>query len=197
MGTNKNLARIFAGRVKRRIKDMAWEMYGMGIKIGAPSKPPRSILFICKGNICRSPFADRLAKKMFDGVPGHKPGIDSAGLEVKMPCASPKNAVEAAAGFGIDLEDHRSKPFQAEMCAEFDMIVAMETGQYKGLVKKFADSQAKFFLLPFFENNSTRPGGYERYNLSDPYGKSLEEFNRCFRRIERCIAGMARVINTQ
>lgn len=191
---NKNLARVFAGRVKRRIKDIAWEIYGMGIKTGELSKPPRSILFICKGNICRSPFAERLAKKMFDGVLGHGPAVDSAGLEVRMPCPSPANAVEAAAGFEIELESHRSKPFRREMCAEFDMVVAMETGQYKTLRRDFAAMQAKFFLLPFFENSPVRLCGYERYNLADPYGKSLAEFNRCFQRIERCIAGMTGII---
>jgi len=192
---NKTEARIIAGRAKRRVKDLIWEICGKGIKVNELSKPPRSILFICKGNICRSPFADRLAKKMFDDTLRHKVAIDSAGLDVKSPCPSPQNAIEAAAGFGIDLQDHRSKPFKAEMVHDFDMIVAMETGQYKALAKNSAASHAELFLLPFFENKNMHPSGYERYNLADPYGKSLEEFNRCFQRIERCLAGMAKMIN--
>jgi protein-tyrosine phosphatase len=192
---NKHQAWILAGRTKHRVRDLLWEIYGRKIKVAELASPPRSILFICKGNICRSPFAHRMAEKMFDGVLRYKVAVDSAGLDVKMPCPSPLNAVEAAAGFGIDLEDHRSKQFQVEMYADFDMIVAMETSQYHVLAKNRAASYEKLFLLPFFENKNTRSGGYERYNVTDPYGKSLEKFNCCFQRIERCIAGIAQSIN--
>ena len=192
---NKREARIFAGRAKRRIRDIIWEVYGRRIKAAELTTAPRSVLFICKGNICRSPFAERLAKKMFESELRRQVTVDSAGLEVKMPCPSPRNAVAAAAGFGIDLEDHRSKGFRSEMFADFDMIVTMETGQYKALAKNQGASQARIFLLPFFENPHLRPTGYERYNVADPYGKELDEFNRCFQRIERCIAGLAETIN--
>lgn len=190
----KHEARILAGRAKRRVKDLLWEIYGKRVKTAALSKSPQSILFICKGNICRSPFAERLAKRVFDGAPQYGITFESAGLDVKAPLASPQLAIEAAAGFGVDLEDHRSQRFAEKMYGEFDMIVAMETGQYKALAHASTTSHAKLFLLPFFENKSSPAGGYERYNVTDPYGKSLEEYNRCFQRIERCIAGMAEMI---
>jgi protein-tyrosine phosphatase len=191
----KTEARMLAGRTKRYAKDLFWEIYGRRIRTAELLRPPRSILFICKGNICRSPFADHLAKKMFAGSVRHAIAIDSAGLDVKTPLPSPPNAVEAAGDFGIDLQNHRSKRFTAEMFGAFDLIVSMETGQYNRLAQSGAAFHAKLFLLPFFENQNMRPGGYERYNVADPYGKGLEEFNRCFQRIERCIAGMAKLIN--
>jgi protein-tyrosine phosphatase len=191
---NKHEARILAGRAKRRVKDLLWDIYGKRITTALLSKPPRSVLFICKGNICRSPFAERLAQRVFDSAAQYGIGFESAGLEVKAPLASPPHAIEAAAGFGVDLEDHRSKGFMEKMYGEFDMIIAMETGQYKALAQGSPTSQAKLFLLPFFENDNAPLGGYERYNVADPYGKSVEEYNRCYQRIERCINGMAAVI---
>jgi protein-tyrosine phosphatase len=192
---NKTEARMLAGRAKRCIKDLIWEIYGRRIKAAELCRPPRSILFICKGNICRSPFADRLAKKIFDGSQRYTIAVDSAGLDVKTALPSPPNAVEAAGNFGIDLRSHRSKRFTAEMFGEFDMIVAMETGQYQALLNRSPETSARLFLLPFFEDGKMRPGGYERYNVADPYGKGIEEFIRCFQRIERCLAGMAKLIH--
>jgi protein-tyrosine phosphatase len=192
---NIQKARTFAGRVKRRTRDLVWEIYGKRFRAAELSGPPQSVLFVCKGNICRSPFAGRLAQKIFDGLSGCKVVVDSAGLEVKAPCPSPENAIAAAAGFGVDLQDHRSKGFQASMYADFDMIVAMEVSQYQVLAKKRTAKRAQLFMLPFFDNPDMRPGGYERYNVADPYGKGLEEFNRCFQRIERCLGGMVKAIS--
>jgi len=193
---NKTEVRMLASRAKRYAKDLFWEIYGRRIRTAELSNPPRSILFICKGNICRSPFADRLAKKIFAGSLSYPIAVDSAGLDVKTPLPSPPNAVEAAGNFEIDLRNHRSKRFTAEMFGEFDMIVSMETRQYQVLSRSSSNSCAKLFLLPFFEDHNRRPSGYECYNLPDPYGKGLEEFNRCFQRIERCLGGMAKRIKT-
>jgi protein-tyrosine phosphatase len=132
---------------------------------------------------------------MLDGSTRYAIGIDSAGLDVQRPLPPPPNAIEAAGHFGIDLQAHRSKQFAAAMYDDFDMIVAMEAGQYHALGQSRNASYAKLFLLPFFENSSLRPGGYERYNVADPYGKGIEEFIRCFQRIERCLAGMAKLIH--
>jgi len=32
--------------------------------------------------------------------------------------------------------------------------------------------------------------GFYRYNIEDPYGKDLDEFRKCFKRIERCVEGL-------
>ncbi len=186
---------MLAGRAKRYAKDLFWEICGRRIRTAELSRPPRSILFICKGNICRSPFADRFAKKIFGGSLRYPIAVDSAGLDVKTPLPSPPNAIVAAGNFGVDLRNHRSKRFTVEMFGEFDMIVSMETRQYQALSRSSPNSCAKLFLLPFFEDQNRRPSGYERYNLADPYGKGLAEFNRCFQRIERCLDGMAKRIN--
>lgn len=186
---------MLAGRARRLAKDLFWEIYGRRIRTAELLRPPRWILFICKGNICRSPFADHLAKKIFAGSLRYSIAVDSAGLNVKTPLPSPPNAVEVAGNFGIDLRNHRSKRFTAEMFGEFDMIVSMETRQYQALLSRSPASHARLFLMPFFEDQKMRPGGYERYNLADPYGKGLAEFNRCFQRIERCLNGMAKRIN--
>ncbi|MBE9571533.1 MAG: hypothetical protein IMF11_12965 [Proteobacteria bacterium] len=81
------------------------------------------------------------------------------------------------------------------MVETFDMIIAMETWQFQTLKKAFPRYQDKVFLLPLFDTRGgTKLGGFARYNIQDPYGKSLTEFHACFQRIERCIKGMLKRI---
>lgn len=190
------LTRKVASRFKNSSKDIFWEIYGKGIISNKLAKPPRSVLFICKGNICRSPFAERMAKKIFKNSLNHKIFTDSAGLNVKIQSPSPQEACEAAARFGIMLEDHLSKKIQPEMYSEFDMIVAMEASQYRALIKNCPISKGNIFLLPFFENRKMKLRGYERYNIPDPYGSSLDVYNKSFKRIEGCIDCMSKLINS-
>ena len=49
----------------------------------------------------------------------------------------------------------------------------------------------KFLLLPLFDTVvSPETTGFYRYNIKDPYGKSPDEFQDCFKRIQRCIEKM-------
>lgn len=187
---NRDNLRTLAGMARRGGRDLLWEVYGRTIRPPVILGYPRSVVFVCKGNICRSPFAERLAARILrerrsDMV------LDSAGLEVPGPRPSPREAREAAAGFGVDIEGHLSKPFSIERHRDFDMIAVMETGQWKRLARDYPALRQRLFLLPLFEDQARRPGGYERCNLVDPYGQDLAAYRRCFQRIERCLAGLA------
>jgi protein-tyrosine-phosphatase len=47
------------------------------------------------------------------------------------------------------------------------------------------------FLLSLFEQGGAESKmGFYHYNIEDPYGKSPDEFHKCFRRIERCLEGL-------
>ena len=50
--------------VKRPVRDAWWRVRGMSIAEASLPAEPRSLLFICKGNICRSPFAERYAARV-------------------------------------------------------------------------------------------------------------------------------------
>lgn len=175
-------------RVKKVLKDAYWSFRGAGFRNPALTGAPGSMLFICKGNICRSPFAEKLAEKMASGTELGGIQVSSAGLQVRKPLPSPTNAKNAAKRFGIDLDEHRSKPLTRELVEGFDLIVVMEAGQLKALRSSYPESYEKFFLLPFFENGRT--GGYAKYNLADPYGKPIVFFMECFGRIEKSLQGL-------
>jgi len=165
----------------------------LGISIGNPPIPrsPGSVLFLCQGNVCRSPFAERYFRKIAGD--GNLGGIrsSSAGLDVQRSAPPPDLAVKVAKTFGVDLTDHRSKPVTTDMIEESDMIVVVEHRQAAFLRRAYPGHDLKIFLLPMFDTGPLPAWDYAlRYNIPDPYGKSEKDFLECFRKIESSIDGL-------
>lgn len=176
--------------VKNGVRHVYWSVYGPSIRTPEFPEAPRSFLFVCKGNICRSPFAERLALKL-----GREMGVGdlmvaSAGLHVRDPLPPPKAACRAAEKFGIGLEGHRSRGVSLDQVASYDVVVAMEAWQLIALRRLFSGSNGKMFLLPLFEQSRQ---GYFRYNIQDPYGGSDLGFTTCFEEIARCLRSLLRM----
>lgn len=87
------------------------------------------ILFVCTGNICRSPTADGYMQKIVrDAGLENCIEIDSAGTSSYHHGEEPDiRAVECALNHGVDIRDLRSRPVRAEDFAEFDLILAMDS----------------------------------------------------------------------
>jgi len=169
---------------------MFWR--GLGMAIGNPPMPhsPASVLFICQGNICRSPFAERYFRKIAGD--GNLRGIcsSSAGLDVQVSTPPPDLAVQVAKTLGVELMDHRSKPVTADMIENTDMIFTMEHRQAAFIRNTYPDHVQKIFLLPMFDTGPLPDWNYSlRYNIPDPYGKSEKDLLECFRKIESSIDG--------
>lgn len=180
--------RSIPGLIKRHLSDLYWAYHGPRLLMPVIPTHPRSVLFICKGNICRSPFAEHLASKLQrEGV---NAGIrfGSAGLHVPKATPSPENAIQVARQFGVDLESHRSQSISLELVRAYDMIIAMEVWQYEELKASFNRYHDKLFLLPLLDaNGQGKERGYAAFNVQDPYGGPPSAFEECFNRIGRCI----------
>lgn len=175
-----------ASQIKRGLVDLYWMVRGTSIHVPALPSQPRSILFVCKGNICRSPFAEHVARKLFHESVGDtdRPMVfRSAGLHVIVPKAPPDTALVVARRFGVSLDAHRSQPISPKLVADSDVIVAMEGWHYDALRSRFKEHRQKVFLLPLF-SNEVMTAGYDAFNIQDPYGGSRSVFETCFQRIE-------------
>lgn len=130
-----------------------------------------NLLFVCKGNICRSPFAEGLLKKLgFDGK------VESAGsLSAGRP--SPRAAIEAARKWGINLSRHNSKTLSSEMVERADLIFVFDHQNYLHMVNKFGfQALRRLFLLgDLLDEGSTF--------IADPWGGNEMDFEHCYRRI--------------
>lgn len=78
--------------IKGNLRDLYWKIHGNKVKNPGLPDIPRSFLFVCKGNVCRSPFAEQLARKIAEKENYKNMTFFSAGLEVKNPNSPPEEA---------------------------------------------------------------------------------------------------------
>lgn len=142
------------------------------------------IVFVCKGNICRSPFAEYYLKSV--PSPANLK-IESCGLDVDQSVPSPPDAFSAAKEMGVDLSGNRSKGLAACTVEQADLIVAMEYSHLKRLVQKFPHKKKQIVLLrdyaPWPESLAC--------NINDPYMCGLDEFRACFATMKRALDKLA------
>lgn len=86
------------------------------------------ILFVCTGNICRSPTAEGVMQKLVKEAGVEKDFvIDSAGTSSYHSGDAPDiRSIYCAAKHGVDITCLRSRPLRAEDFANFDIIFAMD-----------------------------------------------------------------------
>ena len=96
------------------------------------------LLFVCTGNICRSPTAEAIMRRLVKTVGReHEIFVDSAGTSGYHSGDCPDaRSIECAARHGLDLRSLRSRPVRAEDFAEFDLILVMDEQNVWNLEQK-------------------------------------------------------------
>ena len=171
-------------RLLRRVWQNSWESvrYQLLVK-NLPAGRISHVIFVCKGNICRSAFAEYYLRRQ---LPNGILRVESCGIDVDQGIFSPPEAVNIAKDYQLDLQSHRSKGLASLDVNNADLIIPMEYGQYLRLKTLYPAQTGKIYLLRHF---APWP---ERFfcNINDPYGAGLNEFRRCFRRIKRALDGL-------
>ena len=101
------------------------------------------VLFVCTGNICRSPTAEGVFRHMV-GEAGlaDRIGTDSVGLHGWHIGDPPDpRSVEAAARRGIDISDLRARQLTLEDYDRFDLLLAMDDGHHRDMVRRATRAQ--------------------------------------------------------
>lgn len=191
------IKRVLKKLIRDYLRGAWWRIYGKSFENPRMPTKPTSMLFICKGNICRSPFAEHMAQKLSKEKEYLDDVIyDSAGLEVETSEQPPFEAVAVAKGFGIDLNGHRSRRFDEHSADTTDLIVVMEASQFRSLRSLYPNLRKKVFLLSLFEKNGPEGKGYLKYNITDPYGKDTETFRSCYQRITLALVQMLKAMQS-
>lgn len=139
------------------------------------------ILFVCLGNICRSPLAVGILQKQVNEL-GLDWQIDSAGLANKyIGCTADPRVVQVAQKHGVDLSNHIARKFQSSDFDQYDMLITMNDELANSIRTKANNlNQAdKVWLLPDFLE-----GLGEQIELPDPYYWEVPLFESLFLKIE-------------
>lgn len=185
----KRLKLLVPRKIKRVAKRTIINMWESVIYRMVRSVPPTGgichIVFVCKGNICRSAFGEHFLRKV---VTEPSVRIESCGLDVDQGHISPVAAVRVAGDFGVDLSRHLSKGLAACDLENADLILPMEYWQYRRLRDIFPELRSKTFLLRDFAPWPMRL----LCNIYDPYGLEDKEFQDCFSQMRCAIDGLQR-----
>ncbi len=150
-------------------------------------KPRVSVLFVCMGNICRSPLAEGVLRRRLDdrGLAGSV-RVDSAGTHGYHRGVPPDERAQAAAlRRGVDISALRARLVEADDFARFDLILAMDEDNEARLLE-MADQACRDrvrLLLEF------APGGARR-SVPDPYYGSPLGFERVLDLVEEAMDGL-------
>lgn len=140
----------------------------------------RSVLFICHGNVCRSPFAAAVFERAVRAS-GLDIQVDSAGF-IGPDRQSPAGALAAAARLDVDLTAHRSKLIRPALLDTADLMVVMAAEQAIALRRQFGDVRGLVVVLGDLDPDSIR-----RRTILDPWGGDDAAFNASYSRVERCV----------
>lgn len=170
-----------AGRsVLVRIFHPVWRRRATGYLARTP--PIDRLLFVCLGNVCRSPYAE---KRMLDLLARSdtttRPAVESAGF-IKPGRGSPERAVEVAAERQLDLSSHTSRILAQCTADDRTLVVVMEPGQVAGVREEFGADTLVVAL------GDLDPGSPFRRLIPDPWGHPPEVFRSSFDRIDRCLS---------
>jgi protein-tyrosine phosphatase len=149
-----------------------------------------NILFVCLGNICRSPTAEGVMRKLVNEAGLQESiGIDSAGTGGWHVGDPPDERASAAAhDRGIALEGQARK-VRAEDFERFDLILAMDSANERDLQQLAPDEEAraKVRLLRAFDSASA---GLVDLDVPDPYYDSVRGFEIVLDQVQAACEGL-------
>ncbi len=136
-----------------------------------------NLLFVCTGNICRSPMAEGLARAYARERrrPIVAASASTLGLHDR---PAHKHSIKVMSEIGLDIRDHQAQPVTEELVAVADHILVMEIRHAAELRERFPDADEKIMLLGTF-------GGLVEIN--DPLGGWRRRFRSCRDELRHCV----------
>jgi len=174
------------GRIYARLRIL--DTLGMrGDNMGTVAPDARSFVFVCFGNIMRSPMAQLIFEQAArdNGLSGLS--VTSAGIHATEGKEAHPRARVGARALGLSLDHHRSRLLNAETVSQADAIFAMDFQNKAELLACYPEAGKKIFMLSAYAEGS------QRYReIPDPYYGDQEETFRCYAVLNTCVQNLVR-----
>ena len=132
-----------------------------------------SILFVCIGNICRSPTAEYLMRHK---LAGKSVTVASAGLSALVDKPIDTTAGQILTQHGIDASAHAARQLRSDYLVQADLILTMDSEMSNAISAMAPQVSGKTFLLGKWSNDA---------KVADPYRKSREAFEHVYQSIDK------------
>lgn len=138
-------------------------------------------IFVCSGNVCRSPMAERIfrAEAARLGRRVNTLSMGTLGLVARRPT---DEVIAVLDEIGVDARDHRSQGLGAALLGHATHIFVMERAHLEAIKRLDARLATRTRLLGEFD-----PERGADAEIADPIGQSIEVYRECRDRIVRCV----------
>ena len=150
------------------------------------------VLFVCLGNICRSPLAQGIFEKRVDdqGL-GDVFYADSAGTSGWHEGERPHHgSIDIARQNAVTIEKQKSRAVRPGDAHEFDYFIAIDTANKSSLLNEFGFDHSRVFLMRDF-------AGEQGKNVPDPYGSGSSGFANVYDILNRSVDGLINYFKEQ
>jgi protein-tyrosine phosphatase len=162
----------------------------LGVRGSNKRKVPadaQSFVFVCFGNIMRSPMAELMFRRTLAEHGEYNMEICSAGIHaIPGSEAHPRSQI-AGRELGLPLDYHRSKLLTAEMVEQADAIFAMDFQNKAELLNLYPEASNKIFMLSAYGE-----GKYRYREIPDPFFGDQDEARRCYAVLQTCIHNLVK-----
>ena len=136
-----------------------------------------NILFVCSGNVCRSPMAEGILKNKIPNIIKNKIKVFSAGTNTVIGMRVSAFAEEVAKKYNVNISSHKSKQLNEEMITKSDFIFIMSQDHIDFFRKRFLKYMDKVYPLKKFENAEPQNANSD---IIDPVGGNIDSYEKIF-----------------
>ena len=149
----------------------------------------KSLLFVCYGNLMRSPMAEAMMKHVLAERGINSMVVQSAGLHALPGREAHPWALAVSRELGMPLDSHRAQLVTPKLVANSDAIFAMDFENLAELETRYPTAKRKIYMLSAYADGLQRD-----HEIPDPYFGDIEGTRRCYSVLRNCVDNLVRDI---